>query len=89
METKIKDGKYIAESVKMTGSVFHDVCLGDADFDNVSLVNARFNNVNMSNVNFNYIDFSNTEITDSHILGMKINGIPVEDMLKAYNAQKS
>jgi len=84
MSGSIECGKYRVEHKKLTGSVFVDVCLGEAEFDNVSLAGAKFNNVNMSNARLNYVNFANVEITDSDISGMKIDGILVEDMLKAY-----
>jgi uncharacterized protein YjbI with pentapeptide repeats len=84
MNGSIESGKYRVEHAKLTGSVFVDVCLGEAEFDNVSLADTKFNNVNMSNARFNYINFTNAEITDSDISGMKIDGVLVEDMLKTY-----
>lgn len=51
MESTISEGKHQALHVKLTGSRFDDVCLGDAEFENVSLVRARMYDVNLSDMN--------------------------------------
>ena len=50
MEPTIQSGEHLALHVKLTGSRFEDVCLGDAEFDNVSLVRTKFHNINMSDI---------------------------------------
>ena len=89
MSESIPCGKYKVEHAKLTGSSFVDVCLGDTVFDNVSLADASLNNVNMTGAKLNYINLANVEITNSHLQGMKIDGIAVTDMLAAYREQTS
>lgn len=60
-----------------SGSVFDDVNLSDAAFTNVNLSNVRFENVNMTGVS----------IDNANLTGMRIRGIPVEDMLAAYEVR--
>lgn len=47
---RITCGRHQAEHADLSGSTFHDVNLGYADFDDVNLGNARFHNINMSDI---------------------------------------
>ena len=89
MEQTIQCGKHLIQHAKLTGSRFHDVCLGSAEFQNVSLAAANFENVNLSNARLNNINMSGVEITDVDTSGMKINGILVDEMVRGYQTEKT
>ena len=44
----------------------------------------KFDDCNLENTKINNCNLSGVELKDCKIDGMKINGIPVEDLLKAY-----
>jgi uncharacterized protein YjbI with pentapeptide repeats len=99
MAQTIPCGTYHVEHAKLDGSKFIDVGLGDAVFDNVFLGNAQFNNVcmtkarlhdvNLSDGRIEHVNLARVSITDCHLDGMTIDGIPVTELLAAYNRPKA
>lgn len=81
------------DGVQMGGALFHNIGIpreGDVfynpdtagkpiQFENCELVSSKFINCDLSNV----------EIIDCTLHGIRINGILVEDLLKAYNDSRN
>jgi len=56
-------------------------------FEDCALAGSSFQNCNMSGVTATDCNLSGVALTDCNITGMTIEGIPVEEMLKAYRKQ--
>ncbi len=84
MESTIPNGKQSVVNAKLTGSSFSDVCLGEATFDDVNLSGAAFQNVNLSVARFDDVNLSKATISNANLNGTTINGIPVTELLAAY-----
>ena len=65
MESTIAAGKHQALHVKMTGTRFDDVCLGDAEFENVSLVRAKMRDINLCEMDVSYFRMNGTKFHHS------------------------
>ena len=70
----------------LSGSVFNDVNTPSASFDDVSMSGWRVNNANLSGLRVTNADLAGAELKDSRFDGMTIDGIPVTEMLAAFNA---
>lgn len=94
MERDILCGKHLCKQAIIEDSKFINVGMARVEFDDVDLSDARFHNVNMSRVTFNgieldratfkYVGLTNVSIEECVLDGMTINGIPVTDMIAAY-----
>ncbi|APH72087.1 pentapeptide repeat-containing protein [Aquibium oceanicum] len=83
----------------LSGSVFDDVAMARTKVSNadlsmllVSNVNARgavFEDVDLSGAVFRNTRLADVEVTESCIAGMRINGVLVTELLKAYEAAQS
>ena len=93
METvKIHEARHRLDAAKsdLSGSVFIDVNLSGASFDDVNMSGWRVHNVNLSGLHLANANLAGAAITDSRLDGMTIDGIPVTEMLAAFNtAQKA
>jgi hypothetical protein len=69
----------------LSDSAFHHTRLAAARFDNVDLRGASFHDVGLSGAAFANVDLSDASIADANIAGMKIDGIPVAELLAAYH----
>lgn len=75
-------------------SQFHGVDMSGSVFDDVDLSGCTFRNVNLGSCDFHDISFRSTIISGSCFAGMeicqapvgelKIDGVPVKDLLEAY-----
>jgi len=82
------------KDTRIPKSQFRNVDMSETIFDGVNLSSCTFKNVNLGKCSFHDISFGNTVITGScfegceiphgNIGGLKIAGIPVDDLLKAY-----
>lgn len=83
------------DDVNLNNSLFHNLAMLSCDFDKVTLnessiansamLSCSFTNSNISNSKFVQTDLSGVEIGgDCVIDGMTIDGIPVEELLRAY-----
>jgi uncharacterized protein YjbI with pentapeptide repeats len=86
-----------AEDANLEHSTFEDVALPAASFtlvkmdkslfSQVSLADVAFNRVRLDNATFENAHFTNVDIRSSTYEGMRIEGIPVADMLAAWHAR--
>lgn len=63
---------------------FTDVDLAASTVDDVSLRAAAFTNVSLADATFRNVSFRNATIDDSDVVGMKIDGVLVSDLMLAY-----
>lgn len=88
--------KCLFDDVNLNGSSFLNLALLDSDFEKCTLNGSKFQDLAMEKCEFNNVnlggsklikaDLSGMEIDGSCITeGMKIDGIPVEELLKLYN----
>ncbi|MCV2420908.1 pentapeptide repeat-containing protein [Paucibacter sp. DJ2R-2] len=80
--TEGKKLQYI--NCRLSESVFEDVDLSKSRLSNVSLREAQFEDVTLANATFRNACFENVSIEDANVVGMKINGILVTDLLSVY-----
>ena len=66
-------------------SSFTDVDLSSSVFDDVNLRAARFENVALTGAVFRNVCLGSVIIDDANLEGMKINGVLVTDLFRAYN----
>ena len=83
-ETMSEDKKLQYANCRFPESGFEDVDLSKSTFSNVSLRDARFDNVALTNATFRNACFGSVSIEDANLVGMKINGVLVTDLLSAY-----
>jgi len=76
------------EGAQMGGAYIHNIGLppeGHPFYDpNAKQRPLRFEDCNLSNSSITNCNLSSVEISDCNLSGMKINGIPVDELLKAY-----
>ncbi|MBB1488476.1 pentapeptide repeat-containing protein [Oceanospirillum sediminis] len=77
------------ENVNISGSDFDDVNMADSRFNNTNLSGTTFNNINMENVIFDDVYMGCVEIRNSTLQQMTINGIPVDELIAAWEAQQT
>jgi uncharacterized protein YjbI with pentapeptide repeats len=68
-------------------SRFQDVDLSDCVFDDVNLQRARFENVALTGAQLRNVNLSHVSIDDANLEGMKINGVLVVDLIRAYEGK--
>jgi uncharacterized protein YjbI with pentapeptide repeats len=64
-----------------------DSNLAGARFTETSFSDASFSEVNFSNARFTEVNFGNVELNQCNVSGMKINGIPVDELLRSHRPQ--
>jgi uncharacterized protein YjbI with pentapeptide repeats len=72
------------ENVDLSGSIFRGVNLSRCVFDDVNFGQCRINNVSLGESKITNSCFTHLEI-DGNISEMRINGVLVSDLFKAYN----
>ena len=72
------------EGVSLASAHFEDVNLDSANFIDVNLANASFSDVSLAGARFHDINLANATITDANIKGMTINGIAIDDLIRAH-----
>ncbi|MED0964112.1 GNAT family N-acetyltransferase [Bacillus paramycoides] len=79
--------------LNLSGSKFNLVTLGGVQFKNTNLGENKepisFERCDLEGSKINNSNLKNVEIQNSDITGMKINNIPVEELLELYNRVKS
>ncbi|MFJ8453806.1 GNAT family N-acetyltransferase [Bacillus paramycoides] len=79
--------------LNLSGSKFNFVTLGGVQFKNTNLGENKepisFERCDLEGSKINNSNLKNVEIQNSDITGMKINNIPVEELLELYNRVKS
>ena len=70
--------------VNLSGSTFKDVNLAEAQFEDANLSGWRVRNANLAELRIENADLRGAVITDSLTTGMTIDGIPVMDLVAAY-----
>jgi uncharacterized protein YjbI with pentapeptide repeats len=70
----------------LSGSRFQQVTLANARFEESDLTKASFTSVNLSGARITSANLSDVQISYAKLDGMKIDGVLVTDMLKAYEA---
>jgi catechol 2,3-dioxygenase-like lactoylglutathione lyase family enzyme len=89
MKTKIEnenlsDSEY--DNVNLSGSSFRDVSLAKARFTDVSLAGAQWEDVTLEGAVIRNANCTNLVIEDARYDGMRIDGIPVTELLRVYRA---
>ena len=84
MATPLPSGTYQAADADLSRSEFRNVNLSAATFDDVSLRGASFHNVALTGATFRNICFGEVSIADANYEGMRIDGILVTELLRAY-----
>ncbi|HEX2750087.1 MAG TPA: pentapeptide repeat-containing protein [Verrucomicrobiales bacterium] len=86
------EGARLSESkiinTDLSRSQFRDVALAGAQFIDVNLTGAVFEDVAMKGVVIRNANCTELSIEDACYHGMRIDGILVEDLLKAYRSQQ-
>ena len=70
---------------RLPQSTFTDVDLNASVFDDVNLRAARFENVAFTGAVFHNVCLGSVTIDDANIEGLRINGVLVTDLFRAYN----
>lgn len=72
--------------VNLAGATFTNATLAKARFDDVNLAGATFTNTNLAGLTCVDVNLEGASISDANLTGMRINGILVEDLLRAYRS---
>jgi predicted enzyme related to lactoylglutathione lyase len=79
----VRDALSVEDS-DIADSHFSNTSLAKSRFDNVNLKHAIFTNANLADAAFTDIDFRGASISDANLAGMRINGILVEELIRAH-----
>ncbi len=74
---------------RLPKSSFRDVDLGESRFDDCNLRGACFENVGLSGATLRNVCMSDVVIEDANVEGMRLNGVLVTDLLRAYRQQQT
>lgn len=87
---KLEHTKRIIEAIDadLRHSSFRNVNLSGAQLDDVNLTRVSISNANMSHLTIRNACLHDMSIADCSTAGATINGIPIDDLLAAYNATK-
>jgi uncharacterized protein YjbI with pentapeptide repeats len=72
------------QDADMTESSFVNTKLTKSRFDDVNLQNSTFTNVNLAGVAYVDVNLRGASIANANLTGMTVDGIPIDDMLRAY-----
>ena len=75
------------EDCNLAGSRFSNVNLGGASFDNVNLSDGSLHDVNLARANITDANLADVSINRSTMVGMRVDGVLVSDLIAAYRAQ--
>ena len=74
-------------NTNLAGALFHDVKLEGARFVDINLRNAVFEDVALVGTKIRNANLSHVPIEDACYEGMRIDGIPVTELLRVYREQ--
>jgi predicted enzyme related to lactoylglutathione lyase len=77
------------QDADMTASSFVNTRLAKSRFDDVDLQSATFTNVNLAGIVCVDANLAGASIANANLTGMTVNGIPIEDMLRAYRQREA
>jgi len=80
--TKVRESRF--RCVDMSGTTFEDVNLSGCTFRNVNLGKCSFHDISFGNTVITGSCFEGCEIPHGNIGGLRIAGVPVDDLLEAY-----
>lgn len=75
-----------ARDADLSKSSFLDTSLAESRFGDVNLAGATFTNTNLAGLVCVDVTLEGASISNANLAGMRINGILVEDLLRAYRA---
>ena len=78
----------LVHNADLTASRFSDAQLENSSFVNVALQRSSFTDVNLAGASFADVDLSDVCITDSNVSGMRINGVLLSDLIRAYEENR-
>ena len=84
MRKALPTGQYRSENASLAGSEFVDTSLEGATFRDVNLRRAEFSDVAFTGATIRNACLGNVTIADANYTGMRIEGILVTDLLRAY-----
>jgi uncharacterized protein YjbI with pentapeptide repeats len=84
MKIHHSQGPLDVRNADITESCFVNAKLCMSRFDDVNLESTEFTNANLAATRFSNVNFSQASIEDADLTGMKINGILVSELLRAY-----
>jgi len=73
------------ENARPPKSSFIAVDLSTSTFEDVNLRGAMFLDVALSGATFRKVDFADASIAEANLEGMRINGVLVSDLFRAYS----
>jgi uncharacterized protein YjbI with pentapeptide repeats len=79
----LKDSLLVTNA-DLSRSSFNDVSLHEAKFTDVNLSRTIFADINLSDATFKDVNLSNVEIDNCDLTGMKIQGVLVSELIRAY-----
>ena len=87
MYIALPTGKYRCENASLAGSEFVDANLERSKFHDVNLRRADFSDVALTGATIRNACLGDVTIADANYTGMRIEGILVTDLLRAYREQ--
>ncbi len=84
MITSLPSGTYQAEKANLAGSEFHAVNLSGSKYHDVNLRDSVFENVAFTRSTIRNACLGDVSIEDASYVGMRIDGIPVTELLRVY-----
>lgn len=78
----------VHEHTRLLSSTFLDVDLSGSVFDDVNLQGAAFENVALRVARLRNVDLSQVTIDDAKVEGMRIHGVAVSELFRAYVASR-
>ncbi|MFZ6680219.1 hypothetical protein [Undibacterium sp. Tian12W] len=76
------------DSKLLQGRDFHRMDLADSNFNEINLRASKFFSVDLEACRFANCSFKNITIESSDVTGMKINDIPVSELLRIFHENK-
>jgi uncharacterized protein YjbI with pentapeptide repeats len=73
------------EHARLPGSRIADVDLSESVFEDVNLRRATFSNVALAGARLRDVDLSHVSIEDANLEGLRINGVLVTELFRAYD----
>ena len=86
MPLALPTGQYRAENTSLAGSQFVDTNLEGATFHDVNLRGAEFLDVALTGTTIRNACLGNVTVEDANVIGMRIDGFLVTDLLRVYRA---
>jgi uncharacterized protein YjbI with pentapeptide repeats len=86
MKPNLDSGQQFAQHADLHGSKFEDVNLSSSDFHDVDLSGSKFDDINFNGAVIKNTCLGDVSISDADYTGMRIDGILVTELLRAYSA---